>query len=250
MIDAAAPRVVYEEIDSTNAEAARRAAAGDCGPVWIRTTAQTAGRGRRGRSWTSAPGNLHLTYLGVFSQPPAQLALLSFAAALAVADCADQALGRPVALVKWPNDVLIMGRKLSGILLESGSAKAGGSWLAIGVGVNVAATPGHVDQPAVALRDLEPAKPVTADGVEATLRRRLAFWSGVLERDGFEPLRAAWMPRAHGLGGQAVARLGAEEITGVARGLTADGALELELADKTRRFISAGEVIFGASKAA
>ncbi len=245
MIDANAPRVLFDAIDSTNAEAARRAGAGDGGPVWLRAATQTAGRGRRGRSWTSAQGNLFLTYLGAFTQPPGTLALLSFAAALAVADAADHALGRAAALVKWPNDVLVVGRKVSGILLESGALADGRTWLAVGVGINVVTSPTDVGQPVAALNDLSPAKPATADGVEALLRRRLAFWAAAFERDGFEPLREAWMARAHGLGAVAVARLGAEEVTGVVRGLSPDGALELELPDRGMRRISAGEVIFG-----
>lgn len=250
MIDANAPRVAYDAIDSTNAEAGRRAASGDYGPVWLRADVQTAGRGRRGRSWSTARGNLALTYLAAFSRPPAELALLGFAAALAVADAVDHALGRQGALLKWPNDVLVVGRKVAGILLESGQVADGRTWLAIGMGLNIAESPGDVGQPVAALAELSPQRRPTADGVEPILRRRLAFWAGVLERDGFAPLREAWLARAHGLGGLAVAKVGAEEVAGVVRGLSSDGALELEAPDGRTRLISAGEVVFGAATAA
>lgn len=250
MIDANATRVVFDAIDSTNAEAARRAQAGDAGPAWLRAASQSAGRGRRGRTWASEPGNLFLTYLAAYKKPPGELALLSFAAALAVADAADNALGRAASVVKWPNDVLVLGKKMSGILLESGALADGRTWLAIGIGVNVVSSPSDVTQPIAALKELSPPKAVTADGVEQVLRRRLGFWGGMLEREGFAPLREAWLARAHGLGSVAIARLGAEEIAGVVRGLSPDGALELELPDRKTRLISAGEVFFGANEAA
>jgi BirA family biotin operon repressor/biotin-[acetyl-CoA-carboxylase] ligase len=250
VIDANAPRVTFDEIDSTNAEAARRANAGDVGPYWLRAERQSAGRGRRGRSWTSERGNLFITYFTATTKPPADLALLSFAAALAVADVVDAAIGRPVALVKWPNDVMVLGRKVSGILLESGALTDGRAWIAIGVGINVASAPEGVDQPIAALSAFADGKALSVDAIEQTLRRRLGFWAGRLDRDGFAPLRDAWLLRAHGLGAQAVARVGQEEIAGIARGLTGDGALELELPDGRTRLITAGEVFFGARKAA
>jgi BirA family transcriptional regulator, biotin operon repressor / biotin---[acetyl-CoA-carboxylase] ligase len=249
VIDANAPRVAFEAIDSTNTEAMRRANAGDLGPYWLRAGTQTIGRGRRGREWLSAPGNLFLTYLGTTQRSPADTALLSFAAALAVADTADRALGREAALLKWPNDVLIVGRKVSGILLESGTLTDGRLWFAVGIGINVAAAPTSVDQPIASLAEFSGGQPLSADALEPVLRRRLSFWAGMLEREGFAPLRTAWLERAHGLGAPATARLGGEEITGVARGLSADGALELELPDKRTRLISAGEVFFGATAA-
>jgi BirA family biotin operon repressor/biotin-[acetyl-CoA-carboxylase] ligase len=245
VIDANAPRVAFDQIDSTNAEAARRAQAGDFGPVWLRAGSQSAGRGRRGRAWVSDPGNLFLTYLTASGAPPAILAQLSFATALAVADTVDNALGRAASVLKWPNDVLVLGRKVSGILLESGPAPGGLTWLAIGVGVNIVSAPADTGQPVSSLSEFSPPKPVIADGVEATLRRRLAFWAGALDREGFSPLREAWITRAHGLGSVAVARLGNEEVVGVVRGLSADGALELELPDMKTRLISAGEIFFG-----
>jgi len=250
VIDPNAPRVTFDEIDSTNAEAARRAGAGDAGPYWLLAARQTAGRGRRGRSWTSEPGNLFITYLGVSDRPPGEIALLSFAVALAVADVADNVLGRAAALVKWPNDVMVLGRKISGILLESGALGAGRTWVAVGIGINIASAPTDVDQPIAALSALANGKTISVESVEQVLRRRLGFWSGRIEREGFAPIREAWLARAHGMGAAATARLGNEEVAGVMRGLGADGALELELPDGRTRLITAGEVFFGPQKAA
>src|SRR5688572_29433637 len=110
-------REVFAELDSTNAEALRRAATGDAGPLWILTRAQTAARGRRGRAWASPPGLFAATLLML---PPATgegAALRSFVAALGLFDALVAATGRPeLFALKWPNDVLLEGRKLAGIL--------------------------------------------------------------------------------------------------------------------------------------
>src|SRR6478609_737282 len=128
-------REILAETDSTNAEALRRAAAGAIGPLWLLARRQTAARGRRGRPWSMAPGNFAATLL---DRPPGQLALRSFVAALGLYDAMVAVTGRPeLFALKWPNDVLLSGRKLAGILLESGT----GGTLVIGVGVNLAAAP-------------------------------------------------------------------------------------------------------------
>jgi BirA family biotin operon repressor/biotin-[acetyl-CoA-carboxylase] ligase len=239
VIDPHAPVVRFAEIDSTNAEAARRAAAGDLGPVWLRADRQSAGRGRRGRTWASPLGNLFLTYLGPTHAPPADVARLGFCAALAVADLADSVAGAGAAQLKWPNDVQIGGRKLSGILLESGRAPSDG-WFALGIGVNLIWAPDDVEQPVSALSELGDAP--SADAATAFVVDRLGFWSARYVSDGFALIRDAWVKRAIGLGGRVVARLGAETIEGVAEALTDDGALRLRLSDGGARAISAGEI--------
>src|SRR5271163_321715 len=109
-----APIEALEEIDSTNAEARRRAEAGARGPLWITAERQTAGRGRRGRAWETGPGNLAATWLGVTDKPPAEAAQISFVAALAVADMTAAHVPATLVTLKWPNDVLIAGRKAAG----------------------------------------------------------------------------------------------------------------------------------------
>lgn len=233
------------EIDSTNAEARRRAEAGETGPIWITAERQTAGRGRRGRSWETGQGNLAATLLFVTDKPPAEAAQVSFIAALAVADLADAFTPVTLVSLKWPNDPLIGGRKASGILVESGQHARGGLWVAVGVGVNLATPPETPERPATAFAEHmtgPPPKPLEA---LALLAEALERWRQVWQRSGFAVIADAWTRRAHGLGETCVARLGHETITGVAEGLDPDGALRLRLPDGMLRRITAGDVFFG-----
>src|SRR3954467_5637060 len=140
--------IAYETLGSTNAEALARARAGERGPLWITAAAQSAGRGRRGNVWVSTPGNLFATLLLIPPSEPAVASQLSFVAALAlhdaVAECAPQ-IG-PLLKVKWPNDLLLGGAKLAGILIEAESDPAYA--VAIGIGVNCAAHPADTPYPA------------------------------------------------------------------------------------------------------
>ena len=147
------PVEAHDELDSTNAEARRRAEAGEGGPVWITAAAQTAGRGRRGRAWSTRRGNLAATLLTVTDRPAAEAAQLSFVAALAACDLADTCLGPGAARLKWPNDVLVHGRKAVGVLVESGGRTDGRLWLAVGIGVNLAHAPQDVERPATAFAE-------------------------------------------------------------------------------------------------
>lgn len=225
----------HAEIDSTNSEARRLAEAGDAGSIWIVADRQTAGRGRRGRVWQTQQGNLAATLL-IRPQGP-QVAQLSFAAALAVSDMVSAfAPGAKIA-VKWPNDVLAGGRKIAGILLE-----AGPGWLAVGMGVNLAAAPEGTEFPAIALADLGMTPPLP-DTALTVIADRFAHWYDAWVEDGFEPLRTAWLARAGGLGGPIRARLPHEERHGVFEGIDADGALLLNERGQVRP-ITAGEVFF------
>ena len=134
------PIVQFDEIDSTNAEARRRAEGGEAGPLWLSAGRQTAGRGRRGRSWESPLGNVSATYLFTTAKPPAEAAQVSFVAALAVWELARQAGPLHQITLKWPNDLLINGRKTAGILVESGQTPSG-LWVAVGMGINLAVAP-------------------------------------------------------------------------------------------------------------
>src|SRR5262249_47981168 len=129
----------FDDIDSTNEEARRRAGAGARGPLWIWAQRQTAGRGRRGRAWESPLGNLSCTLLFAPHATAAAAARLSFVASLAVRDLVAELLPDAEVKVKWPNDVLLDGRKTSGILLESAGETGSGDlpWLAVGIGVNL-----------------------------------------------------------------------------------------------------------------
>lgn len=233
---------VFDALDSTNEEAKRRALAGEAGPLWIVARSQTAGRGRRGRAWTSAEGNLFTTGLFRLDASPARAAQLSFAAALAVGEVAETAVQADIVRLKWPNDVLVGGRKVTGILLESGAHPEGGLWLAVGIGINLVHHPEDSERPATNLSD-HGASLTPEDAVEL-LAQRFEHWRQVWARDGFAPLRDAWLSRAWGLGERCTARLDGETIEGVFADLAEDGSLRLDLNDGRRRLISAGDVFF------
>jgi BirA family biotin operon repressor/biotin-[acetyl-CoA-carboxylase] ligase len=233
----------FEEIDSTNEEARRLASAGERGPIWIAADRQTAGRGRRGRTWESPTGNLAATLLIVPDRPPAQCAQLSFVAAIAAADALARFAPSAEIKLKWPNDVLANGRKIAGILLESVSGGGDPYFLAIGVGINLAHFPPDTEFPAVSLAALGPPAPNSREAL-AQLASRFAKWYDVWAAEGFTPIRDAWLARAAGLGGRIRARLSHEETSGVFEGIDQTGALMLlETSGKTRT-ISAGEVFF------
>jgi BirA family biotin operon repressor/biotin-[acetyl-CoA-carboxylase] ligase len=241
------PIEAHEELDSTNAEARRRAEAGEGGPIWITAARQTAGRGRRGRAWSTETGNLAATLLTTTDAPPAQAAQLSFVAALAAADLADTCLGAGAARLKWPNDVLVFGKKAVGILVESGSRADGRLWLAVGIGINLAHAPTAVDRPATAFAEHmagRPPKPLDALEVLAT---RFEAWRKLWATQGFSPIAAGWTARAHGLGEACEARLPNRTVSGIAEGLDPDGALRLRLDDGQLERITAGDVFFGGS---
>lgn len=239
------PVEAYDTLDSTNAEARRRAEAGAGGPVWITAAEQTAGRGRRGRAWSTRRGNLAATLLMLCDRPPAEAAQISFVAALAACDLADTCLGPGAARLKWPNDVLVHGRKAVGILVESGSRPDGQLWLAVGVGVNLAHAPTDVERPATAFADhmaAPPPQPLAAlDVLAASFERWRSAWAA----GGFPPIAAGWTDRATGLGEPCVARLPNREVHGVAEGLDPDGALRLRLDGGGLERITAGDVFFG-----
>ena len=145
------PVLAYDEIDSTNAEARRRAEAGDVGPLFITAAVQAAGRGRRGRAWDTSRGNLAATLLIITDASPGEAAQLSFVAAFAIRALAERFVPASLVRFKWPNDVMVDGKKLSGILIESGRTATGALWLAIGMGVNLAHAPTNVERPATSI---------------------------------------------------------------------------------------------------
>lgn len=243
-----APVRLLEETDSTNAEARRLAEAGESGPLWIVARRQTAGRGRRGRDWVSDTGNLAATLLTTMRKSPAEAAQLTFVAALAVADLVDSYAPPSLVSIKWPNDVLLAGQKVSGVLIESGAHANGTLWLAVGIGVNLCRAPIGLERPATAIVDHLRGDVTATPTVEVAARRlaeAFAVWLDRWETLGFQPVLDAWVARAPGLNGPAVARLGHETVTGVAEGVAPDGALKLRLADGSLRLISAGDVFFG-----
>ncbi|MBV9509829.1 MAG: biotin--[acetyl-CoA-carboxylase] ligase [Caulobacteraceae bacterium] len=237
------PVLQLDEVDSTNAEARRRAEGGETGPLWIMALRQSAGRGRRGRVWDTGLGNLAATLLDTSDRPPAEAAQVSFIAALAVSDLARRVLSAERVSLKWPNDLMIDGAKAAGILVESGRRDDGRLWLAVGVGVNLVHAPDLPDRETIAFAA---AGAAALSPLEALEMLAVAFeaWSLVWRDDGFPAIAKAWTARAYGLGRPCLARLGSEDVEGVAEGLDGDGALLLRLAGGAVRRISAGDVFF------
>jgi BirA family transcriptional regulator, biotin operon repressor / biotin---[acetyl-CoA-carboxylase] ligase len=242
--------VAHETLASTNAEALAAAHRGERGPLWITARRQTAGRGRRGTQWISASGNLFATLL--LSDPASRhesAPELSFVAALAVHDAIlDRAAGLCEKLaLKWPNDVLCAGAKLAGILIEGENFAAGSAparlLVAIGIGVNCMHHPSQTTYPAT---DLAAAgADVGAESLFAALSgaivRRLAQWG---RGAGFSEIRADWLDRAAGIGGEMRVRLAGRELFGRCEALDERGQLLLRLGDGSLQTITAGEVFF------
>lgn len=251
----------FDEIGSTNAEAVSLAFGGDAGNHWLVTDRQTAGRGRRGREWQTPRGNLAATHLSIVPQGAAVAATLGFVAGLAL----DDALRRlapglsPVTALdwaeaagsstdrlrlKWPNDVLLDGRKLAGILLEATPLDGGRVAVAAGIGVNVVSAPAGLPYPTVALAEL--GSSITAADLFTALAEGWAglarIWDG---GNGFAIIRRQWLDRAAGLGADVAVSVGGEVFAGVFETIDEEGRLIVRGPDGRRREIAAGEVHFG-----
>lgn len=221
----------YDTIGSTNDEARRLAGLGAEHGTVVHADQQNAGRGRLARAWFSPPGNLYMSLLLRLDLPARRLSELSFLAAVAVADMVAQLLPPRVGItLKWPNDVLADGGKISGILLETFDDAT-----VLGIGVNVLlapATAGYQTATIAALGGI-----ATVDGARdlllGALERRLAEWLA----QGFEPIRLAWLARAYPIGTPLRVNVGHQPLTGGFAGLDHDGALLLDTEAGQRRVV-------------
>jgi BirA family transcriptional regulator, biotin operon repressor / biotin---[acetyl-CoA-carboxylase] ligase len=240
-------RHVLAEVDSTNAEAARLAPQ-LTQPTWIMARRQTAARGRRGRAWANPEGNFSATLLMRPDGSPAQAALRSFIAALALADALALICGPGATIsLKWPNDVLLNGGKVAGILLESAGQGGQLSHLIIGIGVNLTTSPAPDTVEAGAVQPVsvqgECGVDVTQDALLDYLAHAFAHWEAEFQIYGFALIRNAWMARAAKLGQEITARTMTETISGTFDSLADDGSLILRTSDG-RRAIPAADVFF------
>lgn len=238
-----APVFRFDALDSTSEEARRRAEAGEAGPFWIAAARQTRGRGRQGRPWIEAEGNLYATLLIRPEMSAATASLASFAACLAVAELFERAGAAPA--LKWPNDVLLNGGKASGVLLEASGRQGVIDWLSIGIGVNLASSPAGDPSAAHPPTNLlaETGRRLPADEALAILARALDARLKSLAQDGFAALRRDWLARAVRLGERIEARLPAETIAGVFEDMDETGALVLRT-PSGRRVIHAADIYF------
>ncbi|MFB9225061.1 biotin--[acetyl-CoA-carboxylase] ligase [Paracoccus cavernae] len=240
-------RQVVASSPSTNAEGLRLAPELS-GPLWLLTHRQTSGRGRRGRGWVMPEGNFAATLVTRPKGGITVAAQLSFVAALALHDALAQACGPSVQIaIKWPNDVLLNGGKVAGILLESSGTGAGDPAVAVGIGVNLAAapTPDRVEAGAVLPVSVfgESGFLVPPEDFLDLLAPAFAQWQERLETYGFAPIRNAWLDRAARLGEVIIARTGTTERQGVFEGIDESGALVLR-APEGRVAIPAADVFF------
>jgi BirA family biotin operon repressor/biotin-[acetyl-CoA-carboxylase] ligase len=224
--------------DSTNTRAVALAREGEAGPLWITAKDQTAGRGRRGNRWASGAGNLFASLLLTDPSAGPRVAELSFVTALAVHDAilACALALAPAPTLKWPNDVLVGGAKIAGILIEGE-----GSRVIIGVGINCAHHPHDTPYPATDLAAQGAC--VTPEAAFVALRRAMAARLSQWDRGaGFEAIRADWLACASGVGSPIRVRLPGREIDGVFESLDEKGRLVLRRADGVCETIMAGDV--------
>lgn len=240
-------RVVLDETESTLNEAERRF---DTlrGPTWILALIQRQARGRRGRPWTMYQGNFAATLVLPTPGAPDQAALRSFVAALALYDAFVAVTARPEAFaLKWPNDVLLNGGKVAGILLESVQRSGRLVGVSIGIGINLAAAPDAGDLPPeavrpVALPDETGVRIAPVDFLDA-LADAYARAEAQFTQFGFEPIRQAWLARAARLGEEIVARTATSETRGIFETIDPLGHLILRT-PQGRQAIAAADVFF------
>ena len=245
----------FDQIGSTNAEAMTRAREGEGGPMWFVTSEQTAGRGRRQRTWIAPRGNLASSILEIMDVAPAVAATLGFAAGLSL-EAALQKVSVEAALrmggsdalkfsLKWPNDVLAGRNKLAGILLEAEVVAGNRLAVVVGIGTNVVAAPEGTPTPAASLSAL--GVQIGAEELFAALSDAWVEFRGIWDNGrGFAEIRRLWLERAAGLGEKVAIKTGGATLEGTFDTLDESGCLIVRTADGRRVPVAAGEVYFGA----
>jgi BirA family biotin operon repressor/biotin-[acetyl-CoA-carboxylase] ligase len=234
--------IAHEILGSTNTEALALARQGERGPLWVTAGRQSAGRGRRGRTWTSEAGNLFASLLLTDPGSPEHWGELSFVAALACHDAVAEASPelKPRLAIKWPNDLLLDGEKFGGILIEGEGDEDKGA-VAVGIGINCASHPAGTDYPATDLAaggaSLTPA--AVLEPLSIKMLGRLAQWN---RGEGFGTVRTDWLARAAGVGADVRVRLAERELIGTLETVDEHGRLVLRLPDETTHTIAAGDV--------
>jgi BirA family biotin operon repressor/biotin-[acetyl-CoA-carboxylase] ligase len=251
----------YDTIGSTNVLALERARSGGAGKLWIVSKRQEQGRGRRGRPWATPEGNLAATLLLVGRWEPRLAATLGFVAGLALSDAlnavapsarlsigvdgADDGVAKSRFELKWPNDVLVQGGKIAGILLESALLPDDRFAVAIGIGVNVAAYPEDTPYPATSLRALGEASDAETLflALSEAWMENVARWG---EGRGLAAVRQRWLARAAGLGGEVAVRVDGDVVRGIFETIDEDCRFVIRSREGAAVRIAAGDVHFGA----
>lgn len=233
----------FDLLDSTNEEAKRIAKSGGGHGAFIWAKRQTAGKGRLGRSWVSAEGNLFVSILLQPQKTLPELSQLSFVAAIAVIDSLIPLLKPGQNLqCKWPNDILLDGKKLGGILLESfRSGEGSAQWVTVGVGINVDSFPPQTDFPATCLKDAG-VELISAKIILSRFIHHFIESYNMWNKKGFAPVRKEWLQSAWNMGKPVCARLPDGEVRGFAEGIDEQGSLVLKLADGKKQLVLAGDI--------
>ena len=229
---------------STNTECLARARAGDEGNLWITAVRQTGGRGRRGRTWVSDPGNLYASLLLINASPISEISSLPLAVSLAVHSAIRSVLPNPETVkVKWPNDVLINGKKTSGILLEAETLPEGRHALVIGCGINIQSRPDNPLYPSTCLA-VEGAS-VSSEELFARLYSAMADILAIWDRGrGIGEITSMWRNVAIGIGEKVTVNFADHSISGIFSGIDDKGYLLLDTGNGPAQAVAAGDVFF------
>lgn len=233
----------FDTLDSTNEEGKRLAKAGGAHGAVIWAKKQTSGKGRMGRVWISQDGNLFVSILLKPQKPLAELSQLSFVAAVAVVEALEAVFEKSHTLAcKWPNDVLLDGKKLAGILLESFPCEVDGKqWVVVGVGVNIDSHPEDVQYPSTCLTEAG-VELVSAKIVLSRFVHHFIECYNEWDNKGFAHIRKRWLALAWGMKKEVTARLPDGDITGIAQEINAGGSLILKDKKGKLHTIHAGDI--------
>ncbi|WP_372622083.1 biotin--[acetyl-CoA-carboxylase] ligase [Falsiroseomonas sp.] len=234
---------VEAELPSTSDLLLRLAAAGEPDGLAVMARRQTSGRGRDGRNWQSPAGNLYISLLLRPDAPASEASHWALLGAVALAEALARFLPDPAAIrLKWPNDLLLGGAKLAGMLCEASARDGRIEWVVLGLGANLAVAPAIEGRATTCIAAHSPAP--DAEDAAVALVSTVDRWRRVLAGEGLGPLLEAWQRRGPALGARLTLRTTAGETIGLYRGLDRDGALLLETAGGIRRFAT-GELAAG-----
>jgi BirA family biotin operon repressor/biotin-[acetyl-CoA-carboxylase] ligase len=234
----------YEELASTSDFCIERAKAGEPEGLAVFAARQSAGRGSRGRSWLSPPGNVALSVLLRPETSPAQSSMFPLLCGIATVDAITGALSSgPVPMLKWPNDVLLNGQKCAGLLIDATQAQARFDWLVIGIGINVAYAP---ELPGRATTCLAAEGAVTtAIAVAEAVLDQLSIWLAIFHAAGSTQIVPSWLSRAHPVGTHLEVKTPHQTAAGTFAGLTQAGELLLNVKNRIQTYRT-GEILLGA----
>ena len=236
---------VLSRVGSTQDIVMLAAQDGDPEGYTVQAMTQVSARGRHGNEWEAPMGNIYLSTLLRPECDMVRVGELAFMVAVALYRTLVQYIDtdKHDVTLKWPNDILVDGRKISGILLESNIEEGALNGVVVGIGVNILVAP----EKAVFLQDVS-GTPVFVNKVRDVMLLELDKAYAQWKQEGFVPIREAWLMRAHGIGGKITARLPDISYEGIFSGLTDDGGLILQMGNGEEKIITAGEVHFGESE--